>query len=67
MDFILKCEKHKISIFRIEVVRKVGSKTISSLDKVLDCDDQIDVYAGFRDFVLTQMNDEWNYATFVTD
>ena len=67
LDFVSKCEEYKISIFRIEILKITKSETMASLDKIFDCDDQVDVYEGARNFINSQMDYEWNYATFVTN
>ena len=65
LDFIMKCEKFLIPIYRIEIVKLTHDKTQSSLNKIIDYDDQQDVYKSAANFIEDQVDEEWNYATFV--
>lgn len=65
LRFILECEKLALPIYRIEIVQLTDSKTLSSLDKIIDYEDQEEVYSSARNFIVEQMNTQWNYASFV--
>lgn len=66
LDFILKCKQYEIPIYRIEIVQIDDSKTVSSLDRIMDCSSQEKVYSAVTRFIQSQMDNDWNYATFVT-
>jgi hypothetical protein len=65
IDFVSKCQKNNIPINRIEIVQVTDSKTISSLEKIIDYDDQYDVYSSAVKFLNANMDKTWNYASFV--
>lgn len=66
LDFISRCNMLKIPIYRIEIVKITKNTTVSSLEKIIDYDDQREVYCSAEEFIRDQMDDEWNYATIVT-
>jgi len=67
LDFIAQCEKYKIPILGIDIVKVTNLKTVSSLDKTIEYHDQVDVYLSAKSFIESQMDTEWNYAIFVVD
>lgn len=65
LTFIAECERYSIPIYRIEILQKTDSTILSSLDKIINFDDQVAVYSSAKAFIKDQMNDRWNYVNFV--
>ncbi len=66
LDFIMQCEKNRVPIWGIDIVSITERGTLSLLDKTIVYCDQESVYSCSLNFLKTQMDDEWNYATIVT-